>query len=83
MKPARTALTAIPVAVFMALTALSAPAGAQVVPRPGTSAEEVQRQITSQGLQSSVLERIQESGMSPQQIRQRLASMGYDPSTLD
>ena len=72
----------------VALTATAAalstvPTAAQEVPPPGTSAQEIQRQISARGLQSTLLDRIRSSGMTPDQIRQRLASMGYDPSVLD
>ncbi len=80
MKSARTTLLAL---ALLAGPLAAAPAAAQVVPPPGTSAEEIQRQISAQGLRSEVLQRIRESGMTPDQIRQRLASMGYDPSILD
>lgn len=72
-------------AFLLGLALLVAPraAPAQDVPPPGTSAEEIQEQITARGLQSAVLQRLQASGMTPAEIRQRLASMGYDPSTLD
>ncbi|MEJ2184881.1 MAG: SLBB domain-containing protein [Gemmatimonadota bacterium] len=69
-----------PVAVVLAMTA---PATAQTVPPPGTSAAQIQQLINGQGLQSALISRIQSSGMTPDQIRQRLASMGYDPSVLD
>ncbi|MEJ2186496.1 MAG: polysaccharide biosynthesis/export family protein, partial [Gemmatimonadota bacterium] len=61
----------------------TATAAAQTVPPPGTSATQIQQLINGQGLQSAVINRIRSSGMTPDEIRQRLASMGYDPSVLD
>jgi len=53
------------------------------VPTPGTPAATIQQQITGLGLRQQVMARIQTSGLTPDAIRQRLASMGYDPRTLD
>jgi polysaccharide biosynthesis/export protein len=68
----------------LALLPLLAPTGALAqTPPPGTPPAEVQQQIDALGLRATVLNRIQTSGMTPDQIRRRLASMGYDPRTLD
>src|SRR5687767_416924 len=53
------------------------------VPPPGTPPAQVQQQIDALGLRGQLLARLQSSGMTPEQIRSRLASMGYDPRTLD
>jgi len=75
----RTALLALAILAVPATASLHA----QTPPPPGTSASQIQRQIDAMGLRSQVLSRLQSSGMTDAQIRQRLASMGYDPSTLD
>ena len=77
------ALVSAPALAAAAILALAAPAAAQQVPPPGTSAAQIQQMINGQGLQSAIISRIQSSGMTRDQIRQRLASMGYDPSVLD
>ncbi|MFO7892661.1 MAG: SLBB domain-containing protein [Longimicrobiales bacterium] len=77
--PVRSSIIIVAAALLLAVP----PAEAQVAPPPGTSAQAIQEQISSRGLQSAVLQRLQQSGMSESQVRQRLASMGYDPSTLD
>ncbi|MEJ2218313.1 MAG: SLBB domain-containing protein, partial [Gemmatimonadota bacterium] len=77
---------AVTLAMLLAAAALTAAAPAtaqQPVPPPGTSASQIQQLINGQGLQSAVISRIRSSGLTPDQIRQRLASMGYDPSLLD
>jgi polysaccharide biosynthesis/export protein len=53
------------------------------LPPPGTPPAEIQRQIERQGGAEVLRQRLRESGMTPDQIRRRLASMGYDPETLD
>lgn len=58
------------------------PAHAQVPP-PGTPASVVQQRIDAAGLRDLLRSRISSSGLTADQIRQRLASMGYDPATLD
>ncbi len=73
-----TLLLAPAAALLMATAAV-----AQTVPPPGTSASQIQQLINGQGLQSAIINRIQSSGLTPDEIRQRLASMGYDPSVLD
>jgi polysaccharide biosynthesis/export protein len=71
------------IALF-AVEAVPASATAQVVPTPGTPPEAIQRQITgSHELRQALIARIGASGMSATQVRQRLATMGYDPRTLD
>ncbi len=72
-------------AVALAISSLTAAAegAAQTVPPPGTPAAQVQQQITGLGMRQMVRSRIQTSGMSAEQIRSRLASMGYDPRMLD
>lgn len=63
---------------------LATPGNAQVTPPPpGTPPEQVQQQIQAMGLGGQLRARLEASGMTPAQIRSRLASMGYDPSTLD
>ena len=69
--------------VLAANACLSAwPVRAQV-PAPGAPAAAVQQQINGAGLRSMVMSRIASSGLTPDQVRQRLASLGYDPATLD
>jgi polysaccharide biosynthesis/export protein len=67
------------------LVCILAPAGAsaQAVPPPGTPPAQVQQQIDGLGVREQLLSRIQASGMTPEQVRRRLAAMGYDPRTLD
>jgi polysaccharide biosynthesis/export protein len=74
----------IAAATYVACLLITFPAAtAQTPPPPGTSPDQVQRQIEQRGLGNDVLARLQASGMTPDQIRRRLASMGYDPRTLD
>jgi polysaccharide export outer membrane protein len=73
---------AVPFLAAMLLAAAGA-AGAQEIPPPGTSPEQIQQQIDALGLRERLLDRMQESGMTPDQIRQELARRGYDPSVLD
>jgi polysaccharide biosynthesis/export protein len=69
-------------AVFLSLLGPAAAVG-QTVPPPGTPPAQVQQQIDGLGMREQLLSRIQASGMTPDQVRRRLASMGYDPRTLD
>jgi polysaccharide biosynthesis/export protein len=67
-----------------ALVAVSpAGLGAQRVPPPSTPAGAIQQMIDSSGMRSQLLARLRASGLTPAQIRARLAQLGYDPSTLD
>jgi polysaccharide biosynthesis/export protein len=76
---------------FMFVVVLAAtllPAGAAnaqtpPLPPPGTPPAEIQRQVERQGGAEVLRQRLRESGMTHDQIRRRLASMGYDPQTLD
>jgi len=67
----------------LALAAFAARGQAQQPPPPGTPAQAIQQTIGARGLQSLVRSRITTSGMTPAQVRQRLAQLGYDPTTLD
>lgn len=58
-------------------------AEAQTPPPPGTPASLIQREIDARGLRNMVTSRIASSGMTADQIRRRLAQLGYDPTTLD
>ncbi len=86
MKHVQRPASAAPLAVLI-LAALAsfapAPASAQTVPPPGTSAQDIQRQVESMGVGDQLRQRLLNSGMSPAQMRQQLASRGYDPSILD
>jgi polysaccharide export outer membrane protein len=62
---------------------LPSTAGAQQLPPPGTSSQEIQQQVQSLGLGEQLRQRILSSGLSASEIRQQLASRGYDPSVLD
>ncbi len=68
-------------AVLLILT--TSPAAPQTVPPPGTSPEEIRRQIEEMGLEGQIMDRIRSSGMSPEEIRQELTRRGYDPAILD
>ena len=57
-------------------------AGAQT-PVPGTPAQEIQRQLDASGLRALLQARITASGKTPQEVRRRLAVLGYDSTTLD
>ena len=52
-------------------------------PPPGTPASLIQRQIDARGLRGMLISRIKSSEMTVDQIRNRLAQLGYDPTTLD
>ncbi len=52
-------------------------------PPPGTPASLIQRQIDARGLRGMLISRIKSSEMTVDQIRTRLAQLGYDPTTLD
>lgn len=69
-------------AIVLACSAVSA-ARAQTPPPPGTPASQIQRLIDARGLRTLLVRRIESSGMTADQIRQRLAQLGYDPATLD
>jgi polysaccharide biosynthesis/export protein len=56
---------------------------AQTPPPPGTPPAQIQQQIDGLRMRGELQSRITASGMSADQIRRRLASMGYDPRTLD
>lgn len=71
------------VAMLVLPTAAMAADAPPQVPPPGTSAQEIQRQITGRGLQSQLRSRINSAGLTPDEIRQRLSQLGYDPATLD
>ena len=58
-------------------------AQAQTPPPPGTPASVIQLEIDGSGLRNLLKSRIESSGMTADQIRQRLGELGYDPSTLD
>ena len=81
-----------PAAVLLLTTILALPpmawavpsaASAQTLPPPGASAQTIQHQIDASGKRSAIIRRLQASGLTPAEIRQRLAAMGYDPTTLD
>ena len=74
--------TTLLLGILVQTTAVAVPLAAQVPP-PGTSAAQIQRQIGAQGLRRQLLSRIGSSGLTADQIRQRLAQLGYDPRTLD
>ncbi|HSJ07364.1 MAG TPA: hypothetical protein VK936_11700, partial [Longimicrobiales bacterium] len=79
-------LTAVLTAV-VSTACLATAARAQVPtptpPPPGTPPDQVQQQIDAMGLRDELLNRLRTSGMTHDQVRRRLASMGYDPATLD
>lgn len=58
------------------------PAAAQV-PAPGSSAAQVRSFIDGRGLRDQLRARISAAGMTIDDVRQRLAQLGYDPATLD
>jgi polysaccharide biosynthesis/export protein len=58
-------------------------ATAQTPPPPGTPATEIQAKINQAGLGDMIRARMQSSGVSAEQVRRRLAALGYDPTTLD
>ena len=74
--------TTLLLGILVQTTAVAVSLAAQVPP-PGTSAAQIQRQIDAQGLRRQLLSRIGSSGLTENQIRQRLAQLGYDPTTLD
>ena len=74
--------TTLLLGILVQTTAVAVPLAAQVPP-PGTSAAQIQRQIDAMGLRLQLLSRIGSSGLTADQIRQRLAQLGYDPRTLD
>jgi polysaccharide export outer membrane protein len=69
-------------AAILACTAVSA-VRAQTPPPPGTPASQIQRLIDARGLRTLLIRRIESSHLTADQIRQRLAQLGYDPTTLD
>jgi polysaccharide biosynthesis/export protein len=81
LRPKRVVFAAILVVTLL-------PAGfahAQTPPLPprGTPPAEIQREVERQGGADVLRQRLRESGMTPDQIRRRLAGMGYDPQALD
>ncbi|HWP02686.1 MAG TPA: SLBB domain-containing protein, partial [Gemmatimonadaceae bacterium] len=70
------------VACLIATVAIAPGVFAQV-PAPGTPAQAIQQTIGARGLQALVRSRLSASGMTPAAVRQRLAQLGYDPTTLD
>ncbi len=50
---------------------------------PNVSDQQIQQAIQQRGLGSLIQERIQESGLTPDQIRARLQAAGYSPDLLD
>ena len=50
---------------------------------PNVSDQQIQSAIQQRGLGSLIQERIQESGLTPDQIRARLQAAGYSPDLLD
>ncbi len=74
--------TTLLLGLLVHLAPVPLPLAAQVPP-PGTSAAQIRRQIDARGLRSQLLSRIGSSGLTADQIRQRLAQLGYDPTTLD
>ena len=75
--------SAVPATALLLCALAPAPAAAQQLPPPGTPPEQIQQMIEEQGLQGQLLQRLQSSGMTPDQIRRELARRGYDPSLLD
>jgi protein involved in polysaccharide export with SLBB domain len=69
--------------LFVLIALAAAPLSAQTPPPPGTSAAVIQQQIDAAGLRTMLKSKIATSGMTTEQVRQRLASMGYDPAVLD
>lgn len=74
-----------PALVVAVLLALAAPTAAQQVPtRPaGVSDQQIQQAIQQRGLGDLIRQRIQTSGLTPDQIRARLRAAGYSESLID
>jgi polysaccharide biosynthesis/export protein len=81
--PATTRLMIAAILAAVLLPAGAASAQTPPLPPPGTPPAEIQRQVQQQGGAEVLRQRLRESGMTPDQIRRRLASMGYDPQALD
>ena len=72
----------IAAALFVIALAAAAPARAQTPSRADSArAEQAARRLTPAQLQ--ILERLRNSGMSRDQVRQRLRDAGYDPNLAD
>jgi protein involved in polysaccharide export with SLBB domain len=72
------------VATVAAVLILSAsPSSAQTPPPPGTSPAQIQQQIDALGLRTTLRNRLTAMGLTDDQVRARLSSMGYDPASLD
>ena len=70
-------------AVALALLPAFGGVHAQTPPPPGTPPAQIQQQIDALGLRSTLRSRITSMGLTDEQVRARLASMGYDPASLD
>jgi len=70
---------------LIGLLVLPAVGGAQQVPTrpPGVTDQQIQQAIQQRGLGDMLRQRIQQSGMTPDQIRARLRAAGYSESLID
>ncbi len=68
----------------LAAFALLAPRGwAQALPSPAQAQQAIEQAKTNPALAAAIRERIQHSGLGPEQIRARLRASGYPESLLD
>jgi polysaccharide biosynthesis/export protein len=58
-------------------------ATAQTVPPASPDRQQIQEQLAGPALQGMLRARLQASGLTPDQVRRRLASAGYNPRALD
>ncbi len=68
-----------PLIAFIALTAAAAPLRAQQLPSQG----QVQQLLQNPDVVAQLQQRIEQSGMTPDQIRARVEALGYPSSILD